>query len=636
MMKPQQTSGETPDEALSSPASQAGTESPKNSSLSAVFTGVKDFWFAKDQGAGLQVDDGNIPIEGLSEAEAKNWFQTLFVPLKPAYKQTLMMAFGINLIGLLASIFALQVYDRVVAKGGHNTLIALATGMALAIVIDFILREGRSALMRRLGSRIEIAMARTLYQRLMHLPTVELEARPPAFWQTTFRDLELVRSVMTGAPALLLIDLPFLVLTLALLSVIAPPLIPLALFIVAVFALLAWRSERVMRGGTEQEKELMINRDAILADLSAARLHLKAIGPSSELDSKWEGQYAKWMGNSIQHSANSDKYRDISQSLMVSSTVIMTSFGAIAILNQLMTMGALIAANILTGKLTGPMVQLVSQWRSFGQFSAARRRLDELFTIPLDRQQTAVTMSRPKGQIVMENVGYSYPGTEILQVAEVSGRLGATGLHVIVGNNGSGKTTLLRLLRGLYKPETGRILIDEADLQQFGQQDLARWIGYLPQQPRLINGSIKENLVLGCQEYTDEQIIHACRLAGAYEMIVALPDGFETGVGEGGSRFSGGQRKRLAIAQCLMQDPPIILLDEPTSDLDSQSEQEFITTLQNLAKTHTVVVVSHSPAILQRCDGIVVMQASKVIAAGKAEEILPKIGFTQKPMAVGS
>jgi len=635
MMKPQQTSGETPDEAVSLQASQAGTRSPKSSSLSAVFTGVKDFWFAKDQGAGIAVDDTNIPTSGLDEVQAKNWFQTLFVPLKPAYKQTLLMAFGINVIGLLASIFALQVYDRVVAKGGHHTLVALATGMAIAIVFDFILREGRSALMRRLGSRIEVAMARTLYRRLMHLPTAELEARPPAFWQTMFRDLELVRSVMTGAPALLLIDLPFLLLTLSLLSVIAPPLIPLALFIIFVFSLLAWRSERVMRGGTKQEKELMINRDAILADLASARLHLKAIGPSSDLDSKWEEQYASWMDNSIQHSANGDRYRDISQSLMVSSTVIMTSFGAIAILNQLMTMGALIAANILTGKLTGPMVQLVSQWRSFGQFSAARKRLDELFSIPLDRQKTAVSMERPKGKITMENVGYSYPGTEVLQVAEVSGRLGATGLHVIVGNNGSGKTTLLRLLRGLYKPVEGRILIDEADIQQFGQEDLARWIGYLPQQPRLINGSIKENLVLGCQEYTDEQILKACRLAGAYDMIVSLPDGFDTAVGEGGSRFSGGQRKRLAIAQCLMQDPPIILLDEPTSDLDSESEQSFIATLQDLAKQHTVVLVSHSPAILHRCDGIVVMKSSKVIAAGKAEEILPKLGFSKTPKAVG-
>lgn len=604
------------------------TTTTKTNHLRSLLMIVKQFLVASKNGRGLTVDSEELPVDGLSDEQAQTWFEAIFEPLRPAYKQTLLMAFGINIIGLFASIFALQVYDRVIAKGGHNTLIALASGMAIAILVEFILRGGRSALMRRIGSRIEISIARTVYKRLADMPLIELEARSPAFWQAMFRDIELVRSVMAGAPALLLIDLPFIVLTLILLSIIAPPLLVLALAIMSAFMFLAWRSEKVMRNAAADEKALMINRDAVLSDLTASRRHLKAVGPSASLNLKWETQYAQWMENSVDRSEESDRYRDMSQSLMVSSTVLMTSFGAIAIMNQLMTMGALIAANILTGKLTSPMVQLVSQWRTFGQFNLARDRLNELFSVPLDRTVSPVAMARPEGQLTLDKVSFAYPQSESNQINEVSGRLGATGLHVIVGNNGSGKTTLLKLMRGLYAPSAGRILIDGADIKQFGQQDLAKWIGYLPQQPRLVQGTIKENLLLASTDITDEELVTICKLAGAFEFITSLPDGFDTEVGEAGSRFSSGQRKRIAIAQTLMQSPPIILFDEPTSDLDREAEQAFIAQMKLLARDRTVIVVSHSPVLLQQADGIVVLQNGRVAAAGLAKDVLPKLGFT--------
>lgn len=601
----------------------------KANNFGSLLSIVRQFFTAKDTGNGMHVDVDDIPLEGISSNSDKSWFDDIFEPLRPAYKQTLFMALGINVIGLFASIFALQVYDRVIAKGGHNTLIALASGMVIAILVEFVLRGGRSALMRRIGTRIEISIARTVYQRLSQLSLLELESRSPAFWQAMFRDIELVRSVMAGAPALLLIDLPFIILTLILLSIIAPPLLVFALAIMSAFMFLAWRSEKVMRNAAGDEKKLMMNRDAVLADLTASRRHLKAVGPSPLLNEKWETQYAQWMENALDRSEESDKYRDISQSLMVSSTVLMTTFGAIAIMNQLMTMGALIAANILTGKLTSPMVQLVSQWRTFGQFNLAKQRLDELFSVQLDKQISPVAMPMPKGQVNLDSVCFTYPKTDINQVDDVSGRLGPTGLHVIVGNNGSGKTTLLKIMRGLYAPSAGRVLLDDADINQFGQNDLARWIGYLPQQPRLIQGTIKENLLLASSEISDEQIIHACKLSGAYDFITNLPDGFDTNVGEAGSHFSNGQRKRIAIAQTLMQDPKILLLDEPTSDLDSSAEQQFILQMKSLAKEKTVIVVSHSPNLLNHADGIVVMQNGKVSMAGPARDVLPKIGFTK-------
>ena len=617
-------------------AKPSGQASKSTKAMDGVYQTARWLWgflFVGPNAKKMEVDDSDIPIEGIDVSADGGWFNQLFEPLKPAYKQALWMAFGINVIGLFASIFALQVYDRVVAKGGHSTLVALGVGMFIAIGVDFILREGRSALMRRVGAKVEVAIARSVYQRLTQLSTLELESKPPAFWQTMFRDIELVRSTTAGAPALLLIDLPFTVMTLIVIGIIAPPLFPLAIGLLLAFGALAWRSEQVMKKASETEKEKLISRDSMLADLSSARVQLKSVGPSELMANKWEEHYGSWMQEALERSADADSFRDISQAMTIASTVTMTSFGAIAILNQLMTMGALIAANILTGKLVGPLVQLVSQWRTYGQFVAARNRLDDLFALDLDRQETAVSLPRPKGTVVMENLHFAYPGMQEQQVIAVSGRLGAGGLHAIVGNNGSGKTTLLKLLRGMYKPSEGRVLIDDADIEQLGHQDLARWIGYLPQQPRFVLGSIKDNLLLGASEANDEQIIRACRLAGAYEFILSLPEGFDTQVGEAGSRFSNGQRKRIAIAQTLINNPPIILMDEPTSDLDLNAERIFVESMKSLARDHTVILVTHSPNILTHCDGIVIMDSGKVVAAGKGADMLPKIGIRQPSVA---
>lgn len=557
------------------------------------------------------------------------WFNRLVEPLKPAYKQTLWMSFGINVIALMSSIFALQVYDRVVAKGGMNTLVALCLGMLLAISLDVLLRQGRSLLMRKVGMKLETQIAKAVFTRLTNLPNRFLEQRPPAFWTTMFRDIELVRSTMAGAPALLLVDLPFLVLTLLLITIIATPLLPVSLFVLFVFVVLAWRSQQSLQANADAEKEKMMSRDAMLSDLTGARLHLKALGPTPVIDDKWQHHYATWMEESVERSADADFYRDIAQDMMLLSTVLMTTFGAIAILNQQMSIGALIAANILSGKMVGPMVQLVSQWRTYGMFTNAQNRLTQLFEQEQDQIESAIEYATPKGKMTLEKVSFAYNEEQAPQVFEVSGRLGSGGLHTIIGNNGSGKTTLLKLMRGLYQPVDGRILIDDIDITQLGQSTLADWIGYLPQQPKLIQGTIKENLTLHMPYASDEEIIHATQLSGAYDFIKDLPEGFDTQVGESGNVFSSGQKKRIAIAQILMKKSPVMLFDEPTSDIDKPTEALLLKTFTQLAQTHTVIIVTHSPAILQAADGIVMMDKSQVIGAGPGAQMRKQLGLSE-------
>jgi ATP-binding cassette subfamily C protein LapB len=562
-----------------------------------------------------------------SHAREHGWLHELLLPLRPAYKQAIMLAFLINLIALATAVYSLQVYDRVIGHAGYSTLVALSVAMLIAVALDHILRTGRAHLMQRLGVQIEAEIARRAFARMLTLPTLVLETRPQAYWQTVFRDIELVRSTCSGASALLLIDLPFLFLSLILLGLIAWPLLPVAILTIAAFVILAWRSGKVTRHAAETEREKLIGRDVTIAELAGARMMLKGAGANQTAYLRWEKNYVSWMSEALGRSREADHYRDVASGMTTLNTVVTTGFGAIAILSQLMTMGALIAANILAGRMISPLVQLVGQWKQFGQFQAAKKRLDALFAQALDRTESGLALPRPQGTFQIDAATFHYPRSQHDQLHAISGQLGPFGLHAIVGANGSGKTTLLKLLRGLYAPASGRVLLDGADIAQFSQQDLARWIGYLPQQVQLISGTVRENITLADPHISDEHVIAAAKRACAHDFVLNLPDGYATEVGESGGRFSGGERKRIAIAQVLLRDPPVLLLDEPTADLDQQTELAFIATLRELAKDHTVIVVTHSMAVLSQCNGILVLDKGQLKAAGPARHILPSLGF---------
>lgn len=588
---------------------------------------VWQFLTAHDEARFVMATAPSAATEGVQD----DWLRSLMFRLRPAYRQVLAMAFVINTLGLLTALFTLQVYDRVVAHAGYASLVALVLGMVFVMGVDYVLRSGRALLLQRMGARIEVEIARAVFQRLMHLPALELEKRNATYWQSVFRDIELVRATCAGGTALLIVDMPFLLLSLVLIALIAWPVLPFALLTLVAFGVLAWYSGRDAEGKNASEKNKVNTRDATVAELAQARLHLKGLGAGEAAAARWEEHYAAWMAHSLERSRESDRYRDIATEMTVLNTVVMTSMGALAILNQLMTMGSLIAANILAGKLISPLVQLVGQWRSWGQFLAARKRLDGLLALELDRTETAVALARPRGVLVLDKVSFAYPQSKQPQIVEIAGQIGPSGLHAIVGANGSGKSTLLKLLRGLYAPSQGRVTLDGADIAQFSQQDLSRWVGYLPQQIHLVSGTVRDNLMLSSAQVTDEQIVKAATLACCHAFVIDLPDGYGTDVGDAGSKFSGGQRKRIAIAQVLLHDPAILLLDEPTADLDPAAEQEFIANLKQLSAERTIVVVTHSPQVLRQCQGIMVMDKGRLVMAGPAAKVLPQLGLQPQP-----
>lgn len=565
--------------------------------------------------------------QSIAQEAGEDWLRQIVLPYRSAYKQTIGLALAINLMGLFAAIFSLQVYDRVVAHAGYATLFALVTGMLLVIVMDHVFRSGRSVVLQQVGAQIEVAISRQVFHRMVALPAPQLEKLPPSYWQSIYRDVEVVRGVFSGPTAMLIIDLPFVLLSLLTVTLIAWPLLPVALLTITAFVLLAWRSGSVTRDANETEREALVHRDATIAELASARLHLKALAAEEPATQRWDSRYAAWLSESLSRSREADHFREMAHGMTTANSVMVTTIGALLILGQSLTLGALIATNILTGRMVSPLVQLVSQWRVLGQFKSAKKRLDALFAMPLDREADAVSLPDAKGAVRLDRVSFQYPGTEVQQVQSISGQIGPGGLHGVVGPNGSGKTTLLKLLRGLYAPTEGRIFLDDADLTQHSQRYLAKQMAYLAQDAHLLSISVRDNIALGKPDASDQEIVYAAQLAGAHPFLIDSPDGYGTLIGPEGRRFSVGQTKRILIAQALVSNAPVILLDEPTSELDQETELKLVMSLRELAKRKTIVVVSHSPVLLAHCQGLLVMKDGKLIAAGAASTLLPKLGI---------
>ena len=541
-------------------------------------------------------------------------------------RRLLSISLFVNLLGLAIPVFVLQAYDRVIIHAGISTLQALVAGVLLAIGFDFLLRQARARLLRSVAVRIDAAGGRALIRHILSLPLAVLESNPTAYWLSLFQDLEHVRLRYAGPMALLLMDLPFVVLAFGLILVIALPVAWVMLCILIAFAVLTWWSSRTVQARGNEERQCLQQRDGRLTEFGMARQSIKSQGLEAEMESRWSEVQALAMTESLARSQATDRYRDLGHALTQAATVLMVSVGALAILDQKMTFGALIAANMLSLRVISPLNMLVAQWRGFAQFRQARDRLSEIFGIVPDRDHSGLPLDNPRGELTLESLDFRYDGESQDTLTGLNGRIGARGLHALVGPNGCGKTTLLKLLCGLYVPTDGRVLLDGADMTQFARFDLARWIGYLPQVIQPFAGTIRENLLMAWPEATDEALRTAAERALALDFVHDLPKGFDAPIGEFGSRLSAGQRRRLALAGVLVRDPVVLLLDEPTADLDQNAEIALARSLKALSAERTVLVVTHSRVLLQAADGVIALRSDgRIRAAGPAQEVLSKL-----------
>jgi len=556
---------------------------------------------------------------------SREWLKAVMKPARSGLREAVMVSLFINLLALAVPIFVLQVYTRVVFSHGVSTLYALLIGVMAALAFDFVIRQARSRMLQRVALRIDVTLGRALYDKISALPLRTLEARPSSFWQTLFRDTEVVRNTFSGSTAVLLTDLPFAVLFVAIIYIIAPPVVWVLLIALPVFIIVAIISGRMMQTATKGERQAGIGRDAFITEMLQGRSTIKALALERTIKPAWEEKHADTIERALVRGGRTDTFSNLGMALTMLTTIALVTTGALAIIDLRLTIGALIASTMLGNRVIGPFNQLVGNWRNYANCRQALKRLDAVFALAEDRTERSIRLNRPEGRLTLEAVSFGYEDGRPPVIDNLSMEVKPPGMLGVVGRNGCGKTTLLKMMQGLYAPTSGRVLLDGGDTSQFSRHDLATWVGYVPQECFLFAGTIRENIAITDPEASDEEIVKAATLAGVHEYVIDLPDGYATEIGEAGSRLSGGQRQRIAIARALLPDPPILLLDEVSGNLDMQAEIALRDTLSELARDHTIVVVTHTPVLLRACNNIMALERGRIAMGGPAQEILPRL-----------
>ncbi|MFT6556763.1 peptidase domain-containing ABC transporter [Sneathiella sp.] len=560
------------------------------------------------------------------------WFAAIRQTIRPQLIELIFYSFFVNILALVIPLFVLQVYNRVVAFGNIATLQGLVGGVALALLFDFLLRQIRSRLIQRVALRLDMGLSDLLMKKIWALPLRHLESRSSSYWLGLFRDTDTVRNTVAGPPFLLLVDLPFAILFIVLIFIIAKPIAWVFLSFIPIFILLAAISGKMVAKASDAEKNSRRSRDSIIGDMIGSRGTVKALSLDRGLAKMSEAVFADTVEQSLKRGVRQDGFINAGTVLTLSTTVVITSFGALAIINQELSIGALIAANMLSNRVISPFSQLVGAWKNFASFRQSMTRLTEVMKMPTEREVETIFPDQPTGHMKAENITFKYAsdGEPVLENLSVDFKSNA--VHMLMGPNGGGKSTLAKLLKGLYMPEDGRVLLDGADISQFTRSQLSQWIGYVPQETVMLQGSIRENIAGLRDDISDAEIIEACSKVGIHQMISNFPDGYGTDVGEAGSALSGGIRQRLSIARVLVGKPAVLLFDEPTASLDRQAENAFRDLLKTLSEEATIIVISHSPILLGATDYLHLVDRKRIILSGPRDDVLKAIDQKSRQM----
>ena len=550
------------------------------------------------------------------------WLKSILENLKPVLIEIFIGSFFLNLLAISVPIFVLQVYDRVISHAGISTLQGLMIGMLGVVFFDFVLRQTRSTLMQKVAINIDVKVNDSLFEKITSLPLQKIESTSGSYWQLLFQDVITIRNTLSGSAALLLCDLPFAIIFIIFIFIIASPIAWILIIIFLVFTIIAWRASQTVTAASKDEKNKIVSKDSLLTELISARSTVKSLNFSKSSKHEWEVAQETLIESSMLRGNRTDFFVNLGHSLTMTTTVIITTAGAISIIDKELTIGALIATNMLAGRLLGPLNQLIGAWRLFTNFKESISRLNNIFSQNNDTLNSSIKIDNKPKSVTLDKVSFNYDKSENYVLNDISLEIVSGSINTIIGSNGCGKTTLLKTILGLYSPSKGRILIDGADINQIGRDDLDQLIGYVPQETFLFNCSIKENILKSKTDASDDEIINACKSVNLHKIILDMPNGYGTLVGEQGQNLSSGIRRRICIARSLLGQPPILIMDEPTNNLDQESEILFTKFLQGISNEKCIIIVSHNSAIINVSKNLILLNRGKVIKSGEKESVI--------------
>lgn len=559
----------------------------------------------------------------VGEVRLRHWFWGALAEQWQVYRDVLGAALLINVIALAMPLFTMNVYDRVVPNHAIETLWVLALGIILLIGVDLVLRLLRGYFIDLASARIDMQLSAKIMDRVLG---VRMEVRPAAVgaFSSNLRSFEAVRDFITSASVTAFIDLPFALLFVFVIALIAWPLVLPVLLAIVVVAIYGYILQHKMHELSDTTYRAGALRNATLIESLTALETIKTQGAEGVMQSKWEKSVAfvARVNNQMRFLSAAATNGALEMQQLVNVVVIIA--GVYMIGEGMLSMGGLIACTMLASRAVAPLGQMVGLLMQFHNARTALTSLEEVMKKPVERPADASFVHRPelRGDIEFSKVGFTYPGAMVPALKGLSCSIGAGEKVVVIGRVGSGKTTLQKLLLGLYQPSEGAVTIDGVDLRQLDPADLRRNIGYVSQDPTLFYGTLRDNIAIGAPYADDAAILAAAEVAGLAEFVNRHPDGFDMLIGERGESLSGGQRQGVAIARAFLMDPPILLLDEPTSAMDYTSEHLFKQRLQVFAAHKTVLIVTHRNSLLDLATRIIVVDDGQVVANGPRDQII--------------
>jgi ATP-binding cassette, subfamily B, bacterial len=475
--------------------------------------------------------------------------------------------------------------------------------------------------------RLDLSLSAQLFRHLMRLPLKYFEARRVGDTVARVQELENIRQFMTGTALTVVLDSIFTVVYLALMAYYSIVLTGVALAVLPLFAILTIVSTPIMRNWLNESFNRNADSQSFLVETVTGIHSVKAHTAEKASRDRWEGLFARYIRTSFKASTTQNISGSIADFLTKLSYLLILWVGATLVIKQEMSIGQLIAFQMLSGQVTGPLLRLVQLWQNLQQVLLSVDRIgDILNSAPEAESGTGLVLPPLNGEINFDQVVFRYNPNQEPVLKGISFDIKPGMLVGVVGRSGSGKSTLSKLIQRLYLPESGKITVDGFDVKSADLHSLRSQMGVVLQEDFLFNGSILENISLGRNDVSSEDIVSAARNAAAHDFISEQPQGYETNVGERGTALSGGQRQRVSLARLFLSDSPIMILDEATSALDSETEQQVLQNLQKMANNRTIVMIAHRFAPLRKADLILVMEKGVVVERGTHDELVRKKG----------
>lgn len=556
----------------------------------------------------------------------KHWFWSTLALTKTIYSDVILASLLINLFVLATPLFTMNVYDRVIPNNAQETLFVFTIGIVFVYLLDASLKFVRSYMLELAAKKSDIIMSSIMFEKVLDLKLAEHPQSVGSF-ANNLKSFEAVRAFFSAATMTAAVDLPFAAIFLVVIYYLGSTLVlvPLTtIFLILAYALII---RKPLRESIESSFEASAKKNGILIEALQNIETVKTMRMAGKIQWNWEESTGEIAEKNLKTKLLSTSIPTITNLLIQLNTVFVVVLGVYMIKEFELTMGGLIAVVILTSRTVAPMGQAASLITTYTDAKTSFTTVDEIISKPAERPEAKqfITRSVMKGKIEFKNVTFSYPNAEIPALDDVSFVINPGEKVAFIGRIGSGKSTITKLILKLYEPTSGSILIDGLDISQLDPADIRRNMGYVPQEIHLFKGTIKENIISSERHPHDEDIISAARTSGAEEFIHTHPRGYDMFIGERGMGLSGGQKQSVGIARALLQQAPIMLMDEPSNAMDQKSESILLKNLKEELADKTVILVTQKLSLLDLTQRVIVMHQAKVLMDDTKQNVTLKL-----------